>query len=292
MSSNLKRRYLDQETTEIVDDYVNSMCADQNFLCSHKEICAENSSYFGGLANINKICDDIKKSNICPREVDSCLVRVDNFITNTKKYINTTFMNIIVPIPGAVDNNGNTKFLRLPPLSGSKIPGENDICNSCACFERFAIAPGTSSGEDSKYTAPGQGECVFPPEFEYYYYPLDIENINNTLKNEPEIMFGNYKVIPENIIYANNNQDLFISNLYDILLKNNINSQTAVDFITKKLWPNNIDKELELKIHIKNKKGTLKLEADKAKFTNELISFYVIFIVFIAFIILNLNKSV
>ena len=55
MSSNLKRRFLDQETTEIVDDYVNSMCADQNFLCSHKEICAENSSYFGGLENINKI---------------------------------------------------------------------------------------------------------------------------------------------------------------------------------------------------------------------------------------------
>jgi hypothetical protein len=290
MSAPLKRRYLDQETTEIVDDYVNSLCANDSFLCSNRELCSQNSSYFGGLENINKICEDIKKSKICPLDVNVCQVRADNGITNTKKYVNTTFMNIIIPIPSAVDVNGNQKFLRLPPLSGSKIPGSTAICNSCACYERFAVAPGTNSGEESKYTSPGQGQCVYPEEFEYYYYPLDIENIDNTLKMD--MVVGKYTVIPENIIYANNNEDLLIENLYDILVRNGIGSQIAFNFITRKLWPNDIDKEVQLKVHIKNKTGAVKIENEKIKFTNDLITFYVIFIIFVIIIIFNLSKSV
>jgi hypothetical protein len=287
------RRYVDQDTTAILDGYIDELCADQDFLCSNKKLCADNSSRFGTLQNINTTCENIKQAKKCPGiDVDVCLVRADNFITKTQKYANTTFMNIIVPISGAVDNSGNQKFLRLPPLSGSKIPGGTDLCNSCACFERFAVAPGTGAGLDSQYTAPGQGECVFPPEFEYYYYPLDIENINNTLKDEPEIFLGNYKVLPENIIYANNNQDLVVENLYDILLRYGISSNTAYNFITRKLWPNDTSKEIQLKLHIKNKQGMLKMEHDNKKFSNDIVSFYVIFIVFIILIIFNLNKSV
>jgi len=292
MSQSLRRRFIDQESTEIVNDYLNLLCSDQNFLCTNTQLCSENSTYFGNLKNIDNICNQIKKSNKCDDDIDICIVKTDNLITTSEKSINTTFMNIIVPIYGATDSNGNQMFLRLPPLSGSKIPGEDNLCNSCACFERFAIAPGTSSGTESKYTAPGQGECVFPNNFEYYYYPLDIENIARTLTNEQDTIIGNYRVLPDNIIYANNNEDLIVSNLYDILIRNNINSNTAFNFITKQLWPNNIDKDLELKIHIKNKKSLLQLDSNKKEFTNNLITFYVIFVTFIILIIFNLNKSV
>ena len=87
----------------------------------------------------------------------------------------------------------------------------------------------------------------------------------------------------------NNSEDLTVNNLYDILITNGINNNIAFNFITKKLWPNNIDKELELKLHIKNKKGLLQLESNKQEFKNDLITFYVIFIAFIILIIFNLN---
>ena len=289
MSKGVMRKYVDQESTEIVNDYINSLCADQNFLCSNRKICSESSTYFGNLSNIDKICNEIKKSNKCTDDIDICVVKADNLLTTSKKDVNTTFMNIIVPITGASDKYGNQMFLRLPPLSGSKIPGEDNLCNSCACFERFSVAPGTSAGIDSQYTAPGQGECIFNSNFEYYYYPLDVENITRALNNKSGIMIGNYKVLPDNIIYANNSEDLTVNNLYDILITNGINNNIAFNFITKKLWPNNIDKELELKLHIKNKKGLLQLESNKQEFKNDLITFYVIFIAFIILIIFNLN---
>ena len=284
------RRYVDQDTTAIVNGHIDELCADQDFLCSNRQICADNSSRFGTVENINKTCESIEKSKKCPGiDVDVCLVLADNYITKTQKTVNTTFMNIIVPIPGSVDKYGNQKFLRLPPLSGSKIPGTSDLCNSCACFERFAIAPGTQGGTDSMYTATGQNQCVFPSDFEYYYYPLDIENIDSTLKNEPDIILGTYRVLPGNIIYANNNEDLGVENLYDILLENGITSNTAYDFITRKLWPNDTSKELQLKLRIKNKQGMLKMESENLKFKNHMVTFYIIFIVFIILILFNLK---
>ena len=133
-----RRKFVDQGTTEIVDDYINDLCSKQDFLCTNRKLCSENTSLFGSQENINKICKDIKIANTCTNDVDICIVSATNLLTNTQKSVNTSFLNIIVPIPDALDDLGNQKFLRLPPLSGSKIPGADDLCNSCACFERFA----------------------------------------------------------------------------------------------------------------------------------------------------------
>ena len=92
-----------------------------------------------------------------------------------------------------------------------------------------------------------------------------------------------------NIIYANNNEDLGVENLYDILLENGITSNTAYDFITRKLWPNDTSKELQLKLRIKNKQGMLKMESENLKFKNHMVTFYIIFIVFIILILFNLK---
>jgi len=284
----MSRKFVDQDTSQILNDYVNDLCSNQNFLCTNRKLCADNTSLFGPLDHINKICKDIKKASTCTNDVDVCVVNATNLLTTSQKMVNTTFLNIIVPIPNAHDDLGNQKFLRLPPLSGSKIPGSDDICNSCACFERFSIAPG-QQGEDAKYTAPGQGECVFNPDFEYYYYPLDIENITNTLQDEPDIFLNGKKVLPKNVIFSNNNEDLQVGNLYDILINRGIHSPTAFSFITKKLWPYNIDKETELKLHIKNKKDTELLQDNNLKFQKDMITIYVIFIIFIILILFNLN---
>jgi hypothetical protein len=284
----MTRKFIDQDTSQIVDDYINDLCSKQDFLCSNRKLCSENTSLFGTLDNIDKICTDIKKANTCINDVDICVVNAKNLITSSQKTINTTFLNIIVPIPNAHDELGNQKFLRLPPLSGSKIPGSNQICNSCACFERFSIAPG-QQGENAKYTAPGQGECVFDDSFEYYYYPLDIENITNTLHDDPEIYLGGSRVLSKNIIFANNNEDLQSGNLYNILINNGINAPTAYSFITKKLWPENNDKKTELKLHIKNKTENELLNNDKLKFQKNMITIYVIFIIFIILVLFNLK---
>ena len=160
-----------------------------------------------------------------------------------------------------------------------------ETCSICACMNRFATSPGGGANE---YTSPGQNQCVYI-DFEYYYYPLDIENIDSTLKNEPDIILGTYRVLPGNIIYANNNEDLGVENLYDILLENGITSNTAYDFITRKLWPNDTSKELQLKLRIKNKQGMLKMESENLKFKNHMVTFYIIFIVFIILILFNLK---
>jgi len=283
-----KRKFVDQGTSAIIDDYINDLCANQDFLCTNRKLCSENTPLYGTLDNINKICKSIKIANTCTNDVDICVVSANNLLTSSQKTVSTTFLNIIVPIPGAFDKNGNKKYLRLPPLSGSKIPGSDDVCSSCACFERFAEAPG-QSGDDSKYTAPGQNECVFNANFEYYYYPLDIENITNALNEQNDIYLGGSKIDPSNIIFANNNEDLEVGNLYDILIDREIPANTAFSFIVNTLWKNNIDKETQLKLHIKDKKDSELLEIKKLKFSQDVISFYVIFIAFIIMILFNLK---
>jgi hypothetical protein len=141
-----------------------------------------------------------------------------------------SFLNIIVPIKNAVDEYGNQKFIGLPPLS-SKNPEEEEIfCNlcSCPCNDRFDKSPGE---RDTDYTSPGKDQRIFGDNFEYFYYPIEIEYINNKLVDQPDIYVGNYKVLSKNIIYSNNSEDLSLSNIYNILLDNGIDKTVAYNFI-------------------------------------------------------------
>lgn len=281
-----EREYLDQGTDVIVSEYLKNICSYPDFLCANKERCKENSPYYGTLENIEKICNGIKTANICTNNVDTCQVSAKSKIPGTDTNVVTTFMNIIIPIKGAFDDQGNQKFLRLPPLSGSKEPGTDEICNSCACIERFAKSPGTGNTD---YTAPGQNLCVFSDTLEYYYYPLRIENISQKLTDEPDIVLDGIKIINANIIYSNNSEDLKPDRLYDILIKNGIIHSIAYNFITSQLYKNNIETEKILNLHLSGKKLDSELESKKGVFLKNIVSFYIILIAFIILIIFNLS---
>ena len=75
----------------------------------------------------------------------------------------------------------------------------------------------------------------------------------------------------------------------DILIDREIPANTAFSFIVNTLWKNNTDKETQLKLHIKDKKDFELLEIKKLKFSQDVISFYVIFIAFIIMILFNLK---
>jgi hypothetical protein len=159
-------------------------------------------------------------------------------------------VNVIVPIPNALDSNGNTKFIRLPALSGSKKPKSMETCSICQCMNRFATSPGGGLNDN---TAPGQNQCVFI-DFEYYYYPVAIENLNRKIKNTPPIILGKYLIVNSNIIPILTEEDLSPINLYKILIKNGIPDGIALKFITKTLYKGNDNIVKELQLFLMNKK--------------------------------------
>ena len=299
MSENIvsNKKLSDNDTSELVDHYIDEICSDSNFLCKNKELCGKNSFMYTNTKNVEKICKNIKNANVCENQIDECLVVVKNQFGETidgsggggGKNVVTSFVNIIVPIPNAFDALGNIKFIRLPPLSGSKKKGSLDICNICKCMNRFAKSPG--AGENSS-TSPGQNQCIYSDTFEHYYYPLYIENINRRLANAPVIKLGRRNIINENIIYVNSQEDLNPTNLYDILIENNITKTNTIKFITNVLYKNNESISKELRLYILNKKQSKRINKDKFESYEDFIVYFIIFIIFIILILFILSKSV
>ena len=279
-----ERTFKDTATTSVVSEYLNDLCGNPDFLCDNRDLCSKNSLYYGNIENIDKICVDMKKALICPNNVDTCLISIKSEIPGTDSNVVTTFMNIIIPIPNSYDTEGNKKFIRLPPLSGSISVGSDDICSSCACVDRFAKSPGSGNTE---YTAPGQDTCVYSNNFSSYYYPLDLENIRNKLQDSPAIYINGDKIVNSNIIYTNNNEDIKPDRLYDILYENNINHKAAYNFITNVLYKNNTEYEKILNLHITEKKKLNIDESTTDLFVKNIVSFYIIFITFIILILFN-----
>jgi len=242
---NNTRSFMEIDTQEQVSKYIDQICSDPVFLCKNKELCGTNTSIYTGIKNVEDICTDINNANKCDNDIQECVVLALNTFEGSQKYVNTSFVNIIIPIPNAIDKFGNNKFLRLPALSSSKKPNSMEICSICACMNRFATSPG--AGENS-YTGPGQNECIYLDSFEYYYYPIYIENIQEKLKNAPVVTLGKYKIINSNIISTYSEEDLSAINLYKILIKNSITDSVAINFIKNVLYKGNqaINKELQL----------------------------------------------
>jgi len=286
------RTLLNNDTAEEIDKYIDEICSDPVFLCQNKELCGNNTSIYSNLDNVNKICNDIKKANTCEHDFKTCVVSVKNTTGgDSDKQITTGFENIIIPIPNAFDYNGNNKFLRLPPLSAYKKPDSREICSICECMNRFATSPGASTNIS---TSPGQNQCVYVDKFEYFYYPLAIENINSKLGNTPPVKLGKYNIINSNIIYAHTEEELLVSNLYDLLVSNGISSFASIDFINNVLYKNDKERSKELQRHIKRKEEkSSNVAAVKTGFFYENISFfYILLVVFIVLLVLNLIKSV
>ena len=220
---------------------------------------------------------DIIEGNKCDNEFKECVILATNYIDESEKYISTSFVNIIVPIPNEVDDLGNQKFLRLPALSSSKNPKSKDICNICACMNRFSTSPGAG---DNNYTSPGQNQCIYPSSFEYYYYPISVDNINNILKDTPKIVLGKYTIINSNIIHAPSEESLNVGNLYELLIKNKITKENTVNFI-KYLYKDNQEKNNELNLYFINKDNKQVSYINKGKSYENMSLFYIIFIIII-----------
>jgi hypothetical protein len=249
----MNRSFLEVETIDQVNKYIDDLCSDPGFLCRNRDICGSQSTLFTGINNVNDICKDIERANECENDFQECVVLASNLFEGGQKYISTSFVNIIIPIPNALDEEANNKFIRLPALSSSKKPKSLEICSICSCMNRFATSPG--AGEKS-YTSPGQNECIYLDSFEYYYYPLYIENINQKLQgNAPVITLGKYKIINSNIIPIHSEEDLKPLNLYSILVSKGILSKTAIKFITTVLNPGNEAVSTELQLFLLNKKS-------------------------------------
>jgi len=249
------RKFLDIDTLETVDDYIDEICEDPAFLCKndqHKEICGKNTSIYASVENVNTICENIKQANVCENDIKECVVLANNIFENSQKFVSTSFSNIIIPIPKAFDRDGNQKFIRLPSLSSTSKKNSNEICSVCACMDRFAKSPGSGFND---YTSPGQNKCVFDDKFEYYYYPVYVQQIREKIKDSPSIVVGNGKiVINTNIIHITTDDDLLITKLYEILIKNGISEQVSNDFLTKVLYRDSPQSLKDFKVYLLDKK--------------------------------------
>uniref|UniRef100_A0A6C0B136 Uncharacterized protein n=1 Tax=viral metagenome TaxID=1070528 RepID=A0A6C0B136_9ZZZZ len=281
--------FINNETSDQINHYIDDICSDPNFLCNNKKLCGTSTSIYTSVDNVEQICTDMEKSKICEDDIKECVVTTDNEFGDSKQTITTSFVNIIVPIKGAFDDSGNQKFIRLPALSSSKNPNSEDICNICMCMNRFSTAPGSGGViNESSYTAPGQNICIYPDFIEHYYYPLSIENITTKLKDTPPIKVGKYTVLNSNIIYAHSEEQLLVPNLYDLLIKNGITHQITVSFITNVLYKNKADKAKELQLYIKSKNQKQTKLINKGLFYQNITFFYILFSIFVLLLLINL----
>jgi hypothetical protein len=278
--SSQEPKFVVNETTEQINRYIDEICSEPAFLCSNKDLCGKSTSIYTNPENIDKICKDIKKANECENDITTCEVTTVNLFDEERKVVTTSFVNIILPIPGAFDTNANQKFLRLPALSPSKKPKSQDICKLCACMNRFATSPGSSAViNETSYTSPGQNTCIYPGFIEHYYYPLSIQTINTKIKNTPPIKLGKYNIINSNIIFAHSEEELLVANLYDLLIKNGISSSVAISFITKSLHKNDEDKAKELQLYIQRKTKSNENLISNGLFYQNITFFYGILVV-------------
>jgi len=275
------------DTSEQVKKYIDDICSDPKFLCANKDLCGKSTSIYTNSSNVDKICKDMEKANQCEDDIKECMVSTENLLEESQGNVLTSFVNIILPIPNAFDENANQKFLRLPALSASKKPKSQDICKICACMNRFSTSPGSSAViNETSYTSPGQNTCIYPDFIEHYYYPLTIQSINTKLKDSPPVKLGKYNVVNSNIIFAHSEEDLIITNLYDLLIKNGIGQHTAVSFITKVLHKNDEAKAKELDLYIKGKSKSHLETISKGVFYQNIAFFYGILIVLLLILFL------
>lgn len=283
--------FITNESREQIKRYIDSICADTTYLCKNKEnkeLCATNSIHYSSLDAVNKTCDDVEKGKECESNFDECKVTTKNFFDEDGNDITTSFVNIIIPIPSAFDKDANQKFLRLPPLSSSKKPKSRDLCNVCACMNRFSTSPGASASVGiNSYTSPGQDICIYPDFIEHYYYPVSIEQLNNKISTQ-SVKINKLNVLNKNIISAYSEDDLHVTNLYDLLIQNDIPPQITTDFILKVLYKNDDSKQKELELHLISKQKNNFNNIKNGAFYKNMSFFYGVTVSFIFLILILL----
>ena len=283
-------KFITNDTQEEITRYIDEICSDPTFLCANKKLCGTSTTIYTSTKNVDNICNNIVESNICENDFSECLVNTSNLFDESQSKVSTSFVNIIIPILGAFDEKANQKFLRLPSLSASKKPKSEDICNICACMNRFSSSPGSSKAvNENSYTSPGQNTCIYPDSIEHYYYPIDIQNINTKLESTaPPIKLGKYNIVNSNIIYAHSEEQLLVPNLYDLLIKNGVSSEISKRFILKILYGNDESKAKDLELYLSRKAQKNVKKIEFGSFYQNITFFYVVFISFITFILLKI----
>jgi len=279
--------FVTNDSQEQINKYLNEICADPQFLCNNKDLCATNSIHYANKAAVDKICEDIKEAKKCDTDFSECMVSTINTFDEDKNNITTSFVNIIIPINNAFDEAANQKFLRLPALSSMKKPKSDDICNICACMNRFSTSPGASASVGEKsYTSPGQNTCIYPDFIEHYYYPVSVQNLNTKLVDKPPVKLGKYNLFNKNIIFAHSEENLSVTNLYDLLISNGISEPITKDFILKALYRNDEAKAKQLELYIISKQQEGKRDIKNGAFYKNITFFYGTLVVFIFLLLL------
>ena len=261
------RTLINNDSFEIFNKYIDEICEDPLFLCNNKDLCGNNTTIYANVKNVETICKDIKESSVCENNIKECIVLAHNSFNQSQKFVSTSFENIIVPIPKSIDENGNQKFIRLPQLQSSRKPDSMETCNVCACMDRFARSPGSGFND---YTSPGQNKCVYSDDFEYYYYPVQIEKIRNSnlLKDPPPVIVSSdknkYNVLNKNIIALKTEDELSVTSLYKRLTGEGISEFLTNNFILNILYKNDKERAKELKLYT----STLSTLSNKTKKSN------------------------
>ena len=218
-----------------VNNYYEHLCDDNTFLCTNKDFCVKYGLDYSSVEEINDICTNIQKAKECVNDIDECFVTVVNLLDKTTQSVRTGFNNIIIPIPKGYDANGNQKFIRLPKLQSKKLFSK-DLCKRCECFNRFAVSPGSGN---KKYTAQRNEICQFPKDFEYYFFPEDIEYTSTILSATRRTILDKHDVYHENIIKISTDSELEPVNLKNILISKGISKPVAQQFVNT-LYPNSV----------------------------------------------------
>jgi hypothetical protein len=63
------RKEVDNDTQELVDKYIDDICAEPEFLCKNRELCGTSTSIYTSVKNVNNVCKDIKQANKCENDI-------------------------------------------------------------------------------------------------------------------------------------------------------------------------------------------------------------------------------
>jgi hypothetical protein len=89
------RTFINNDTAEQIDRYIDDICSNPEFLCKNKEMCAASTSIYSNIQNVEKICKDIKKANECEDNVKECVVTTQNSFDEARKTITNSIAHLI-----------------------------------------------------------------------------------------------------------------------------------------------------------------------------------------------------
>ena len=125
--------FVTNDSQEQINKYLNEICADPQFLCNNKDLCATNSIHYANKAAVDKICEDIKEAKKCDTDFSECMVSTINTFDEDKNNITTNERMIInFPIGDYLNENSpknSTDYLNSDRTISTKSSNYNTVQN-------------------------------------------------------------------------------------------------------------------------------------------------------------------